>query len=202
MKYRLFLVSTVAAVVLATGQSPAAQENFPFEIFGRYLGPLVAQIGMPGVSAAIIQTFPNSPASRPLIHPYNVCYAGLESNIPSTYDTPYAVGGVTQAMTGALAGVCIDRFGINQFDIDHQDMRQFVPTFPVANTSVRQVLSHSTDGKFKYDPVLFTQLTPVIESNKCLNVPFRRAIVTEVINRVRGVMTRTVPGIDLNRPEG
>jgi len=200
MKYRLLLVSTAAAVLLATGQSRAAQENFPFEIFGRYLGPLVAQIGMPGVSAAIIQTFPNSPASRPVIHPYNVGYADLERKIPAAYDTPYAIGGVTQAMTGALAGVCIDRFGINQFDIDHQDMRQFVPTFPFANTSVRQVLSHSTDGRFKYDPTLFAQLTPVIESAKCFNRPFRQSMATELITRL--AMTRTVPGMDLNRADG
>lgn len=202
MKYRFFLVTTAAAVVLATGQRGAAQEAFPFEIFGRYLEPLVQQIGMPGVSAAIIQTDPLRPQAAPIVHRYNVGFADVDRKILAAYDTPYAIGGVTQAMTGVLAGVCIDRRTTNIFDIDKLDMRQFVPAFPVANTSVRQVLSHSTDGKFRYDPTLFTQLTPVIESDKCLNVPFRRAMVTEVINRVRGVMTRTVPGMDLNRPEG
>jgi CubicO group peptidase (beta-lactamase class C family) len=202
MKYRLFFVVFAAAGVLATGQRGAAQGAFPFEIFGRYLEPLVQQIGMPGVSAAIIQTDPDRPFAEPVIHRYNVGFADLERKILADYDTPYAIGGVTQAMTGVLAGVCIDRFTTNIFDIDKLDMRQFVPAFPVPNTSVRQVLSHSTDGRFHYDPLLFTQLTPVIESPKCLNVPFRRAMVTEVINRVRGVMTRTVPGMDLNRPEG
>lgn len=199
MKYRHFLVSTVAAVVLLTGRQGAAQGNFPFEIFGRYLEPLVAQLGIPGVSAAIIQTFPNS-RTAPVIHPYSVGFADLEQKIPTRIDTPYAIGGVTQAMTGVLAGVCIDRFpGV--FNVDSY-MRVFVPSFPFELTSVRQVLSHSSDGRFRYDPQLFTQLTPVIESKACLNEPFRRAMVTEVINRVRGVMTRTVPGMDLNRPEG
>lgn len=202
MKYRLFCVISAAALVLATGQRGAAQESFPFEIFGRYLKPLAEQIGMPGVSAAIIQTDPLRPQAQPVVHRYNFGFADLERKIDTRSDTPYAIGGVTQAMTGVLAGVCIDRFTTSIFDIDKLDMRQFVPTFPFANTSVRQVLSHSTDGHFRYDPLLFTQLTPVIESNKCFNVPFRRAMVTEVINRVRGVMTRTVPGMDLNRPEG
>ena len=201
MKYRLFLVTTIAAALVLGRRQGSAQENFPFEIFGRYLEPLVAQIGMPGVSAAIIQTFPNS-RTAPVIHPYTVGFADVEQKIRTRLDTPYAIGGVTQAMTGVLAGVCIDRFTTNIFDIDKLDMRQFVPAFPFANTSVRQVLSHSTDGRFRYDPLLFTQLTPVIESNRCLNMPFRRAMVTEVINRVRGVMTRTVPGMDLNRPDG
>lgn len=203
MKYRSFFVLAAVVFVLATGRQGAArQRDFAFEIFGRYLEPLVQQIGMPGVSAAIIQTFPNFPSVRPIVHPYNVGYADLEQKIHTRSDTPYAIGGVTQAMTGVLAGVCIDRFTTSVFDIDKLDMRQFVPTFPFANTSVRQVLSHSTDGRFHYDPLLFTQLTPVIESKQCLNEPFRRAMVTEVINRVGGVMTRTVPGMDLNRPEG
>ena len=200
MKYRLFSIVTAIAFLLANGQRGTAQESFPFEIFGRYLEPLVQQIGMPGVSAAIIQTNPDIPAARPIIHQYNVGYADLEQKIRAKYDTPYAIGGVTQAMTGVLAGVCIDRF-TNIFSID-SDIRLIVPAFPVANTSARQVLSHSTDGRFRYDPLLFAQLTPVIESKQCLNMPFRRAMVTEVINRVRGVMTRTVPGMDLNRAEG
>lgn len=201
MKYRLIFIIAAAVGILATGQRGAGQEAFPFEIFGRYIEPLVQQIGMPGVSAAIIQTDPDRPSSAPVIHRYNVGYADLERKIPAEYDTPYAIGGVTQAMTGVLFGVCIDRYTTSVFNID-EDIRAFVPTFPVERTSVRQVLSHSTDGRFRYDPQVFSLLTPIIESNKCLNVPFRRAMVTEVVNRVRGVMTRTVPGMDLNRPEG
>jgi CubicO group peptidase (beta-lactamase class C family) len=200
MKSRLFSVVTAIAFLLANGQRGTAQENFPFEIFDRYLKQLVQQIGMPGVSAAIIQTNPANPNARPIIHPYNVGYADLERKIHAEYDTPYAIGGVTQAMTGVLAGVCIDRF-TSVFSID-SDIRLTVPSFPVANTSPRQVLSHSTDGRFRYDPLLFAQLTPLIESRQCLNMPFRRGMVTEVIDRVRNVMTRTVPGMDLNRPEG
>jgi CubicO group peptidase (beta-lactamase class C family) len=199
MKYRFFFVVTALAGLLAT-RPGAAQEEFPFEIFGRYLEPLVAQIGMPGVSAAIVQTDPLHPTAAPIVHKYNVGYADVEKKIPAAFDTPYAIGGVTQAMTGVLHGVCIDRFTTAVFDIDKLNMRLFVPSFPFAETSVRQVLAHSSDGRFHYDPQLFAQLTPVVESSRCLNKPFRQAIAAEVLDRTPGGMLRSVPGMDLNRP--
>lgn len=199
MKFRHFLVLLASAAILATGRQGAAQDQFAFEIFGRYLAPLVEQIGMPGLSAAIIQTPLNG---RPIIKEYNIGFADVERKIPTRIDTPYAIGGITQAMTGVLHGVCIDRFTVSIFDIDKLNMREFAPTFPFAATSVRQVLSHSSDGRFKYDPALFAQLTPVVESPKCLDKPFRLAMAAEILDRIPGGMTRTVPGMDLNRPEG
>lgn len=197
MNYRHFLVVLAIAGVLATGKRGAAQEEFPFEIFGRYLEPLVQQIGMPGVSAAIIQSSNSSPA---IVRRYNVGSADLERKIPAESYTPYALGGATQAFTGVLHGACIDRFTTSQFDIDKLDMRLFAPAFPFANTSVRQVLSHSTDGRFRYDPALFAQLTPVVESTRCFNQPFLRAMSKEILDFIG--MNRSVPGMDFNRAEG
>jgi CubicO group peptidase (beta-lactamase class C family) len=199
MKYRLCFVVTACAILLATGRG-AAQQEFPFEIFGRYLVPLVQQIGMPGVSAAIIQTDPANPKAKPIIHQYNVGFADVERQIYAAYDTPYAIGGVTQAMTGVLHGACIDRFtGI--FNVDAA-MREFVPSFPFADATVRQVLAHAAERQFHYDAQLFSQLTPVIESPQCFNKPFRQAMAAEVLDRIPGGMLRSVPGMDLNRPEG
>jgi CubicO group peptidase (beta-lactamase class C family) len=195
MKYRFFFVVFAIAGVLATGPRAAAQEEFPFEIFGRYLDPLVKQIGIPGVSAAIIQTDPNG-RLRPVVHTYNVGFADIEKRIFVTSDTPFPIGGVTQAMTGVLMGVCIDRF----FFQINDNIRAIVPAFPSPETSVRQVLSHSTDGHFKYDPLLFTQLTPVVESPACFKKTFREVIAAEILDRL--ALKRTVPGLDLIRPEG
>lgn len=195
MKYRHFVVALAAAGILATGRGGAQQqEEFPYEIFGRYLEPLARQIGMPGLSAAILQ-------NGVVVRRYNFGYADVEAKVPAAFDTPYAIGGITQAMTGVLHGVCIDRFTTAVFDID-RDIRLFVPVFPIANTSVRQVLSHSTDGRFRYDPQLFAQLTPVIESPQCLGRPFRQAMAMEVLERIPGGMRRSVPGLDLNRADG
>src|SRR5689334_2076283 len=104
MKFRLFCVALAVVALLAPGGRGAAQqEEFPYEIFGRYLEPLAQQIGMPGVSAAILQ-------NGAVVRKYNFGYADVEKKIPARSDTPYPIGGITQAMTGVMAGVCIDRF--------------------------------------------------------------------------------------------
>lgn len=193
MKYRFFFVVLAMAAFLATGRAGAVQQqDFAFDIFERYLESLVPHIGMPGLSAAIVQ-------NGSVVKRYNIGYADLEQKIRTRSDTPYPIGGITQAMTGVLHGVCIDRNNIDVFNID-RDIRLLEPAFPVAQTSVRQVLSHSTDGKFQYDPRRFSYLTSVVESPACLNKQFRQAMAAEVIDRM--VLTRTVPGMDIDRPEG
>jgi CubicO group peptidase (beta-lactamase class C family) len=189
MKKRLFFVVLAVGVILTAGQRGAAQEEFPFEIFGRYLKPLAQQIGMPGVSAVILQ-------DGIVARTYNYGFADVDRQIRMTADTPVPIGGITQAMTGVLMGVCIDRF---RYEID-SDIRAVVPAFPTAETSARQVLSHSTGGRFKYDPQLFTQLTPVVESPRCFTKTYREAIAGEILDRL--ALRRTVPGLDLMRPEG
>jgi CubicO group peptidase (beta-lactamase class C family) len=189
MKFSLFCLALAVSSLLVATRQGSAQEQFPFQIFERYLEPLVQQIGMPGLSAAILQ-------NGNVVWRYNYGYADVERKIPTRFDTPYAVGGVTQAVTGVLLGVCIDRY---RFNID-DNIRLAYPAFPVADTSTRQVLSHSTGGSYRYNPTLYTLLTPVVESAGCLNEPYRKAMAVEVLDRL--AMTRSVPGLDLNRPEG
>lgn len=189
MKSRPFFAALALGLLMVTGRAGTAQEQFPYQIFERYLEPLVQQIGMPGLSAVIVQ-------DDRIAWYKNYGYADVEKKVPTAIDTPYPVGGMTQAMTGVLMGVCIDRF---QFLVD-QDIRKFVPAFPVAETSVRQVLAHATDGRFRYDGSLYSALTPVAESKECFNQPFRQSLATEVLDRL--AMTRSVPGLDLNRADG
>jgi CubicO group peptidase (beta-lactamase class C family) len=125
MKYRLFCFALAAATFVATGQG-SAQEEFQFQIFDRYLRPLIPQIGMPGLAAVILQ-------GGRVAWKGEYGYADTEKKIPLTIDTPMPVGGITQAVTGVLVGVCIDRYGL---EID-QDIRNIVPTFPVAETRLR-----------------------------------------------------------------
>src|SRR6185503_8655645 len=131
MKNRFLFVVLSIAVVLTVEQRGAAQEEFPYEIFGRYLEALARQIGMPGVSAAIL--LDGRVARR-----YEYGFADVDRKIHMTADTPVPIGGITQAMTGVLMGVCIDRFG---FVIDN-NVRDVVPTFPAEKSSFRQLLSH------------------------------------------------------------
>lgn len=189
MNFRLFCVALAIGTLLVPGRKGSAQEQFPYQIFDRYLGPLVQQIGMPGLSAIILQ-------GGRIAWKGEYGYADLERKIPATIDTPYPVGGITQALTGVLVGVCIDRFG---FEID-QDIRTFSPAFPVAGTRIRQVLAHATGGRFRYDAALYSALTPVVES--CSKQSYRQATAVEVLDRVTPPMTRSVPGLDLGRLEG
>jgi CubicO group peptidase (beta-lactamase class C family) len=195
MNFRLFCVALAIGTLLMPGRRTSAQEQFPFQIFDRYLGPLVQQIGMPGLSAIILQGDATGGRSR-IAWKGEYGFADLERKIHATIDTPYPVGGLTQALTGVLVGVCIDRFG---FEID-QDIRTFSPTFPVAETRIRQVLAHATGGQFRYDPARYAALTPVVEA--CLKRSYRQATAAEVLDRVTPMMTRSVPGLDLARPEG
>jgi len=190
MKFRLFYVALAIGLLTVTGRPGSAQEQFPFQIFERYLESLVPQIGMPGLSAVIVQ-------DNRIAWSWNKGYADVERQIPTSIHTPYPVGGVTQAFTGVLMGVCIDRF---RMEIDERDMRNFVPTFPVEETSVRQVLSHATGGRFRYDPALYSSLTSVVESPECFRQNFRQAMATEILERL--TLTRTVPGLDLGLAGG
>jgi CubicO group peptidase (beta-lactamase class C family) len=192
MKYRLFCFALAAIAFVATsvpGAARAQQQEFPFQIFERYLQPLMQHIGMTGLSAVILQ-------GGKVAWKGEYGFADSERKIPMTVDTPLPVGGITQAVTGVLVGVCIDRYA---FDID-QDIRNFVPTFPFAETRVRQVLAHATDGRFRYNPEYYAALTKVVEAAQCANPSYREAMVTEVLTRL--TMTRSVPGMDLGRPEG
>src|SRR5215211_1443327 len=102
MNFRLFCVAITLGTLLAPGRGGSAQDQFPFQIFDRYLGPLVQQIGMPGLSAIILQGDTGS-RSR-IVWKGEYGYADLERKIPATIDTPYPVGGITQALTGVLVG--------------------------------------------------------------------------------------------------
>lgn len=187
MKFRLLVVALAVGTLLVPGRRGSAQDRFPYQIFDRYLEPLIAQIGMPGLSAVILQ-------NGQLAWEKYYGYADVENKVRTSARTLYPVGGVTQAFTGVLVGVCADRFF---FQVD-QDIRTFSPSFPIPETSVRQVLAHATNGRYRYDASLFSHLTPVVET--CTKQSFRKALATEVLDRL--ALTNSVPGLDLNRPEG
>lgn len=187
MKYRLFAL-LLAAAVLVTPSQPGAAQEFPYQIFERYLEPLAQQIGMPGLSAVIVQ-------GGKVAWSKGYGYADVENKVQATVDTPYPIGGITQAMTGVLVGVCLDRHLLSTID---NDIREFAPAFPFAGTSVRQVLAHAVDGRFQYNPSYYLALTPVVE--QCLKRTYREATAVEILDRLG--MPSSVPGLDLARPEG
>src|ERR671913_538391 len=118
MKTRLFLaVLAIGTLILPAGRGAA--QDFPYQVFERYVEPLAQQIGMPGLSAVIIRN--NRVEWR-----RGYGYADAENRIAATTDTPFAIGGVTQAITGVLVGVCVDR---HLLAVD-EGIRTYVPNFP------------------------------------------------------------------------
>src|SRR5687768_1543792 len=185
MKPRLFLAVLAIGTLIVPGGRGSAQD-FPYQVFERYLEPLAQQIGMPGLSAVIVR-------NNRIEWFRDYGYADVESRTPAGLDTPYAIGGVTQAVTAVLIGVCADRF---RFDIE-QPIRLYAPEFP-HNVSIRHVLAHASESRFRYDPAGYTALTRVVEA--CMQMQFRIAAAVEVLNRTG--MPSSVPGLDLRLPEG
>ena len=158
MKFRLFCVTLAVGTLLVPGQKGSAQEQFPFQIFDRYLEPLRQQIGMPGLSAVIVQ-------NGGIAWEKYYGFADVERGIRTSRDTLYPVGAVTQAVTGVLMGVCIDRFA---FEIDN-DIRNVVPAFPVPETQVRQeTVTRAVDAvraRFGFDAVQSGRLVRLPSAN-------------------------------------
>jgi CubicO group peptidase (beta-lactamase class C family) len=186
MKLRLFTAAAALGAAILLAPVGSAQE-FPYQIFERYLEPLAQQIGMPGLSAVIAR-------NGRIEWERGYGHADLEAKIAATPDTPYPIGGVTQAMTGVLLGICVDR---HQLGVDAK-IRDYVPTFPIAGATVRQVLAHASENRYKYDPLQFVALTAVVE--KCSARPYRVATADELLTRL--TMTSSAPGLDLTRSEG
>lgn len=186
MKTRLFLVALAIGTLILPSARGGAQQDLllQYQVFERYLEPLAQEIGMPGLSAVIVH-------NNRIAWQRSYGFADVENRVPATQDTPYPVGGVMQAMTGVLVGVCVDR---NLLKVD-DGIRETVPSFPQP-ASIRHVLAHASDGRYRYDPAAFTALTPVVE--KCLNRPFRLAATTEILDRL--VLQRSVPGSDFLDP--
>ena len=185
MKLRLFsLIAAIGASFLLAPRGSA--QELPYQFFERYLEPLAQQIGMPGLSAVIVR-------NNRIEWEEGYGYADVESKTPATPDTLYPIGGVTQAMTAVLIGVCTDR---HLLEVD-AGIRRWVPTFP-EDAKVRHVLGHVSEGRYNYDQARYTALTPVVED--CMKQPFRLALADEILNKLG--MRSSVPGLDLDQAEG
>ena len=175
MKPRLFLAVLAIGTLIVPGGRGSAQD-FPYQVFERYLEPLAQQIGMPGLSAVIVR-------NNRIEWDRGYGFADVETRTPAGINTPYAIGGVTQAVTAVLIGVCADRFG---FDID-APIRQHAPAFP-NNVSIRHVLAHASESRYRYDPAAYTALTKVVED--CTKLPFRVAAAVEALDRPVQILGR------------
>ena len=177
---RVAVVALVALVGLCSG---AAAQNLAFSLFDRYLDALRIQLGIPGLSAAIVQ-------DGTIVWDRSYGFADVENAQPARIDTPYLVGDLTQIFTTMILAECAER-GLVRRD---SPLRDWVPLAPDPPATLQQVLSHTSGptGTFKYDLGRFALLTAVAE--QCTADTFRKTMAKEILERA--TMSDAVPGRD------
>ena len=169
----------LTALLAAAGE---AQQNSAFE---GYIELLRQQASIPALSGVVIQ-------DRVIAWERGLGYANLESRIAARSDTPYAIGDLTEAFTSVLLLQCAEQ---RRVDLN-EPVRTYGINLPERDATIRQVLSHTSEGTFQYDPERFSQLTPVVE--ECARQPFRKTFALQMIDRLG--MATSVPGRDATRP--
>ena len=182
-----FAAAAGLSAIILLARAGAAQNSptlptLPFALWERYLDSLRLESGIPGLSGAIVK-------DGKLYWEGGFGLSDVDRSIAAAPDTPYPVGGLTQAFTGVLLGICADRHTLEVDD----PIRKWAPLFPDATATVRQVLAHGTEGRFRYDPGLYANLTAVAES--CTAKPFRVTMADEIFERLG--MAASVPGLDI-----
>ena len=184
-----FMASLVVASAIVTAASTGAQVpdlDTRLAFFTRYVDPLRTQLGIPGLSAAIV-------SSGRIVWQSGFGFADIERRIPASPDTPYRIASITKTFASTLLLQCVERGTLGL----EQQMRNFGVTAPDPAATVRQVLAMASDppagSRYRYDGDRFAALTPVVEA--CTRTPFRHALRVEILERV--AMFDSVPGQDL-----
>ncbi len=178
---RLCLLLLAAACLSAT---PAAAQNLTFSFFERYVDAVRQQAGIPGLAAAVIQDGRAEWAR-------GFGQRTIEGNLQVRADTPFPVGALTQAFSSMLLLQCVENRIVGLED----PLRRWVPSSDPA-VSIGEVLSHTGASGFRYDPVRYTQLTPVLDD--CYGRPLASVLTTDILERL--AMQRSVPGTDAASP--
>lgn len=117
---------------------------------GERLEQLRREVGYPAVSAAVV-------VKGIVVWQEARGWAALETKVPVTLQTPFAIGSVSKALTAAVAMKLVERGAL---DLD-ADIRKYLPAFPQKEYAItaRQLLSHQAGirhYKFMLSPPTFS----------------------------------------------
>lgn len=180
------LAATFVGVLLAMGGADARQapqpqllSSLPIEA---YLESVRQQAGIPGMSAVIL-------LDGEIVWERGFGFQNAETRLRATPDTPYLVGDLSQTIAAALLLQCVEwRF----VDLD-EPVRRYGVSGPEAGATVRQLMSHTSSGTFRYEPERYAQLTTVMET--CAPQPYRKSVSHRILEHL--AMRDSVPGRDL-----
>jgi len=178
----------VLAIALCAAHDASAQtQTLTLSLFERYLEALRVQAGIPGMTGAVIQ-------GGVVVWERGLGKADVAANVATAVDTPYAINGMSQALSSTLLlRKCVDQSYLSTAD----PVSRWFPAFSEPGTLVGHLLAHAAPGGgFKYDQGRFASLTPVLEN--CTNSPYRDLLATDLFERLG--MSSSVPGAALIAP--
>jgi CubicO group peptidase (beta-lactamase class C family) len=187
---RRLRISVTAALVLAMVASGARElthaQSLTTGLFDRYTDALRQEIGIPGLSAAIVQN-----GSIVLERAFG--YADIGAAIRTRTDTPYPVANLSETVGSALLlQQCVD-YGTAELS----DRVVRWTTFPDQAATLGQVLAHvSAANSYQYDPTRFGTLSSAVA--ECVKQPYARLVATQILDFL--TMRSSVPGRDAVEP--
>ena len=107
-------------------------QGLTFSLLERYLDSLRQQSGIPGLSAAVVQ-------SGNVVWEKGFGFSDIEHSIAARADTPYHIADLTEALSSTLLlEQCVETGHLDLSD----RIQQWTPSFSESGTTVRDVLAH------------------------------------------------------------
>lgn len=182
MRRSIFAIA-VGALLLAT--APMRAEELVYARFADYLEALRVQIGIPGLSAAIV-------GRSDVLWERGFGYQDVARSVPMRPDTPVQLDGLTQTLTAATILRCSEE---NRLRLD-DTLGNFSKGLPDPGATIRQVLSHTSGPAaapaFLYRPERIDALAGAVKA--CEGDSYRETI-SNLLERLS--MTSSVPGMDV-----
>ena len=176
-------IAVITALLTGTvvAQNPGGALEIGTTAFESYVESLRLQAGIPAISGALVR-------NGDIVWERGLGFANLENSVRATPDTTYPIADLSQTFAAVLILRCVER---GQLDLD-EPLRRYGVAGAAANATLRQALSHTSGGSFRYEPERFAPLTAAVEY--CADQPYRMS-AAELLDRV--VMVDSVPGLDI-----
>jgi len=171
---RKLALASIAAATLCL-RLPVHAQDLVLDRFGDYLDSLRAQVGIPGLTAAIV-------GANDITWERAFGYSNVERLERTRTDTPYHVDGLTQTLTATLVLRCVEG---GRLSLDGR----------AGDATIRQLLTHTsgptTAPQFLYRPDRLAPLADAVST--CTGESFRTAMA-DLLDQ--SLMNDAVPGPD------
>ena len=152
----------------AHSRDASTQDKTRLERFEKQVDDLRTQLGIPGLSAAVIK-------DQKLLWARGFGFADLEKRIAASPDTVFHLASLTKTFAATLIMQLVEQ---GKLDLD-EPMSHYSTDFKNDSVKIKHLLSHTSEGtpgeRYQYSGNQFEYLTAVIE--KKFGKPFRVVIV-------------------------